>query len=94
MFYFYHPDTDLTRLSAAVGVVVSVRRFPYRTYSFLVSSETGILLPLGLSSCWMISPYALCSTQKVWSRTPVMSLSLRRRKRRREAEFRETKKQL
>lgn len=48
----------------------------YLTYSFLVSWVTGMLLPLGFSSCWMISPYALCSTQNVWSNTPVMSLSL------------------
>lgn len=44
------PHDVVTFLSACVW------RSQYLTYSFLVSSETGILLPLGLSSCWMISP--------------------------------------
>lgn len=49
----------------------------YLTYSFLFSSVTGILRPLGLSSCCKNFPKALCSTQNVWSRTDVMSFSLR-----------------
>lgn len=48
----------------------------YLTYSFLFSSVTGILRPLGLSSCCKNFPKALCSTQNVWSRTEVMSFSL------------------
>lgn len=48
----------------------------YRTYSFLFSSVTGTFLPLGFSSCCRILPKALCSTQKVWSSTGVISFSL------------------
>lgn len=48
----------------------------YRTYSFLFSSVTGTFRPLGFSSCWRILPKALCSTQKVWSSTGVISFSL------------------
>lgn len=50
--------------------------WPYLTYSFLLSSVTGMLRPFGLSSCCKNFPKALCSTQKVWSRTEVMSFSL------------------
>lgn len=37
----------------------------YLTYSFLFSSVTGTLRPLGLSSCCENFPKALCSTQNV-----------------------------
>lgn len=47
------------------------------TYSFLFSSVTGTFRPFGLSSCWDNFPKALCSTQNVWSRTEVMSFSLK-----------------
>lgn len=49
----------------------------YLTYSFLLSSVTGMFLPFGFSSCWRNLPKALCSTQKVWSKTDVMSFSLK-----------------
>lgn len=55
---------------------VQVSHCSYLTYSFLFSSVTGILRPLGLSSCCKNFPKALCSTQNVWSRTEVMSFSL------------------
>ena len=48
----------------------------YRTYSFLLSLVTGRSCPLGLRSWFVSLPKWSCSTLKVVSMTPSMSLSL------------------
>ena len=75
LFWILH---SVMRLSKVSNLSDSIRKTKfYSMYSFLLSFVTSIFRPFGLRSTVTVSPKISSSVENVFSKTPVISLSLK-----------------